>query len=114
MLLLYLIYLILIQLIIHILNNCGRFKKDGVKWVFIDEVWSAIRDINIYIWFQVCIIWWFLSITQCWAKPLWCFNSEVFAEICDGPMLELTRNYRAENDVDFAEFIADLKIVKIQ
>ena len=27
-------------------------------------------------------------------------------------MLELTRNYRAENDVDFAEFIADLRIVK--
>jgi hypothetical protein len=27
-------------------------------------------------------------------------------------MLELTRNYRAENDVDFAEFIADLRIIK--
>ena len=37
----------------------------------------------------------------------------MFAEICDGQMLELTRNYRAENDVDFAEFIADLRIIKI-
>jgi hypothetical protein len=27
-------------------------------------------------------------------------------------MLELTRNYRAENDVDFAEFIADFRIIK--
>jgi hypothetical protein len=27
-------------------------------------------------------------------------------------MLELTRNYRAENDVDFKEFITDLRIVK--
>ncbi len=27
-------------------------------------------------------------------------------------MLELRRNYRAENDVDFAEFIADLRIIK--
>jgi hypothetical protein len=36
----------------------------------------------------------------------------VFSEICDGQMLELTRNYRAENDVDFAEFIADLRIIK--
>jgi hypothetical protein len=27
-------------------------------------------------------------------------------------MLELTRNYRAEIDVDFAEFIADLRIIK--
>ncbi len=39
-------------------------------------------------------------------------HSKVFAEICDGRMLELTRNYRAENDVDFAEFIADLRIKK--
>ncbi len=32
------------------------------------------------------------------------FNIEVFAEfaaeICDGQMLELTRNYRAKNDID--------------
>ncbi len=27
-------------------------------------------------------------------------------------MLELTLNYRAENDVDFAEFIADLRVIK--
>jgi hypothetical protein len=27
-------------------------------------------------------------------------------------MSEVTRNYRAENDVDFAEFIADLRIIK--
>ncbi len=27
-------------------------------------------------------------------------NSDLFSEICDGQMLELTRNYRAENDVD--------------
>ncbi len=39
-------------------------------------------------------------------------NSKVFSEICDGQMLESTRNYRAENDVNFAEFIADLKIIK--
>jgi hypothetical protein len=36
----------------------------------------------------------------------------IFSEICDGQMLELTRNYRAENDVDFAEFIADLRVIK--
>ncbi len=28
-------------------------------------------------------------------------HSEIFAEICDSQMLELMRNYRAENDVDF-------------
>jgi hypothetical protein len=37
-----------------------------------------------------------------------------FSEIlvCDDQILELSRNYRAENDVDFAEFIADLRIIK--
>jgi hypothetical protein len=39
-------------------------------------------------------------------------HSEVFSEICEGQMLELTRNYRAANDVDFAEFIADLSVIK--
>ncbi len=39
-------------------------------------------------------------------------NSELFSEIRDSQMLELTRNYRSENDVDFAEFIADLRIIK--
>ena len=41
-------------------------------------------------------------------------NSEVFSEIRDGQMLELTRNYRAENDVDFEEFITDLRIIKME
>jgi hypothetical protein len=39
-------------------------------------------------------------------------NSEVFAEICSSQMLELTLNYRAENDLDFAEFFAYFRIIK--
>ncbi len=39
-------------------------------------------------------------------------NSEVFADICDGQMLELTTNWRAQNDPEFAEFINDLRMVK--
>ncbi len=39
-------------------------------------------------------------------------NSEVFSEISDGRMLELKHNYRAENDVDLVEFIADKRIIK--
>ncbi len=38
--------------------------------------------------------------------------SEVFADTCDGQILELTTNYRAQNDPKFAEFIKDLRIVK--
>ncbi len=39
-------------------------------------------------------------------------HSEVFDEICRIQMLEFTRNYRAENDVDFAEVIVDIRIIK--
>ena len=35
----------------------------------------------------------------------------VFAEICDVPMIELIRVYRAENDIDNKEFITDFRIV---
>ncbi len=41
-------------------------------------------------------------------------SGDIFSEICDGHMLELTRNYRAENDVDFKEFITDLRIKKTE
>jgi hypothetical protein len=36
-------------------------------------------------------------------------NSAVFAEICDGQMLELSCGYWTENDVDFKEFNTDFK-----
>ena len=40
-------------------------------------------------------------------------DGSVFAELCDGQMLELTKNWRAENDPEFADFISDLRIVRI-
>ena len=43
-----------------------------------------------------------LSISKCRGESL----------LCDGQMQELTRNYRAENEVDFKEFIADLRNIK--
>ena len=39
-------------------------------------------------------------------------NSEIFSELADGQMLELTRNFRAENDPEFKEFIDDLDLSK--
>ncbi len=57
-------------------------------------------------------IWWFYQLPSVEANHYDIVNSEVFAEICNGQMIESTRNYRAENDVDFKEFITDLRIVK--
>ncbi len=36
----------------------------------------------------------------------------VFADICDCQMLELTTNWRAQNEPEFNEFITDLRVVK--
>ncbi len=38
-------------------------------------------------------------------------NSELFVEICDGQILELSQNFREQNDVDFYELIADWRII---
>jgi hypothetical protein len=40
------------------------------------------------------------------------YDSEVYSELCSSQIVELTRNFRAENDVDFAEFITDLRTIK--
>ena len=39
-------------------------------------------------------------------------SQKEFAEKCDGQIQELNRNYRTENNVDFKEFITDLRIFK--
>ena len=38
-------------------------------------------------------------------------NGEVFSAICDGKMLYLTRNYRAENEIAFEQFVTDLRVI---
>ena len=76
---------------------------------FSSKIWSAIRDIKKIYGFKFVLFGDFYQLPSVEAKHYNVFNSELFAEICDGQMLELTRNYRAENDADFAVFIADLK-----
>ncbi len=39
-------------------------------------------------------------------------NSEVFAELVDGPLLELTVNYRAINDPEYKYFLNDMMKVR--
>jgi hypothetical protein len=76
------------------------------------KIWSVIRDIKNIYGFKFVLFGDFFQLPSVEAKHYNVLQSEVFAEICSSQMLELTRNYRAENDVDFAEFIADLRIIK--
>jgi hypothetical protein len=103
----------------YIKTTVEKLKDEGVTWIFIDEVsmisskiWSVIRDIKNIYGFKFVLFGDFYQLPSVETNHYDVVNSEVFAEICDGQMLELTRNYRAENDVDFAEFIADLRIIK--
>jgi hypothetical protein len=103
----------------YIKTTVEKLKTDGVEWIFIDEVsmitskiWSVLRDIKKIYGFKFVLFGDFYQLPSVESKHYDVVNSEVFSEICDGQMLELTRNYRAENDVDFKEFITDLRIIK--
>lgn len=103
----------------YIKTTVEKLKDDGVKWIFVDEVsmitskvWSVIRDIKNIYGFKFVLFGDFNQLPSVESIHYDVINSEVFAEICDGQILELTRNWRAENDVDFKEFITDLRIVK--
>ncbi len=41
-------------------------------------------------------------------------HSEVYSETSDGQSSELTRIYRAENDVDLKEFVTDVRTIKME
>ncbi len=105
----------------YLKSTVENFKKEGAEWIFIDDsevsmitskIWSAIRDIKKIHGFKFVLFGDYYQLPSVESKHYDDVNSEVFSEICDGQMLELKRNYRAENDVDFAEFIADLRIIK--
>jgi hypothetical protein len=72
------------------------------------KIWSAVRDNKKTYGFKLVLFGDFYQLPSVESKHYDVINSELFSEIWDSQMLELTRNYRAENDVDFAEFIADL------
>ncbi len=76
------------------------------------NVWAVIRDIKVLYRFQFILIGDFAQLDSVESKHYDVINSAVFADICDGQMLELTINYRAQNDPEFAEFIKDLRVVK--
>jgi hypothetical protein len=103
----------------YIKTTVDEIKSDSIIWICIDEVsmttskiWSVIRDIKNIYGFKFVLFGDFFQLPSFETKRYNVLHSEAFAEICSSQMLELTGNYRAENDVDFAEFIADLRIIK--
>ena len=103
----------------YLKSSVDKLKSEGVEYIFIDEVsminskvWAVIRDIKKIYGFKFILIGDFHQLDSIESIHYEVINSEVFADICDGQILELTTNWRAQNDPEFGEFIQDLRIVK--
>jgi hypothetical protein len=76
------------------------------------NVWAVLRDIKALYQFKFILFGDFAQLDSIESKHYDVINSDVFADICDGQMLELTTNWSAQNDLEFAEFIKDLRNYK--
>jgi hypothetical protein len=103
----------------YLKSKVDKMKEEGVKYIFIDEVsmiqsklWAVLRDIKNIYKFKFILVGDFNQLDPVEEKTYDILNSEIFSEIADGQMLELTKNWRAENDPEFKEFIDDLELSK--
>jgi hypothetical protein len=103
----------------YLKSKIEKLKKNGLKWVFIDEVsminskvWAVIRDIKRIYKFNFVLVGDFNQLEPVEDITYDVFNSSAFHEICDGQVLKLTKNWRAEACPEFASFIEDLNKIK--
>ena len=91
-----------------------RLKDSGVEYIFIDEasminsrVWSILMDIKKQFNFTFIILGDFGPLDPVESKVYNVEQSEIFAELVDCQILELTYNYRAASDPEFAILDSD-------
>ena len=96
-----------------------KLKDSGVEYIFVDEVsminsrvWSILNDIKKKFNFKFILMGDFGQLDPVESKHYNVLNSEVFAELVDGQILELTYNYRAANDPEFALLNSDFLKVR--
>ena len=98
----------------YVRSSVDRMKKAGLEWVFIDEIsminsslWGVIRDIKRQYGFKFVLSGDFGQLDPVETNIYDVENSEVFSEICDGQLLEFTKDWRAQNDPEYALFTQD-------
>jgi hypothetical protein len=103
----------------YLKTTVEKLKKNGVEWIFIDEIsmipskiWAVLRDIKKIYGFKFVLVGDFGQLPAVEEKTYNVEMSDVFAELCDGQKMELTKNWRAMNDPEFALFIDDLVKVR--
>jgi hypothetical protein len=104
----------------YLKSKVEKLKNNGLKWVFIDEIsminskcWAVIRDIKRIYKFIFVLVGDFNQLEPVEDITFDVFNSSAFHEICDGNVLMLTKNWRAEACPNFKSFIDDLNKVKV-
>ncbi len=103
----------------YLKSKVEKLKANGLKWVFIDEIsminskcWAVIRDIKRIYKFNFVLVGDFNQLEPVEDITFDVFNSSAFHEICDGNVLTLTKNWRAEACPQFKSFIDDLNKIK--
>ncbi len=100
-------------------STVEKLRKEGVKYIFIDEVsminskvWACIRDFKKIYGFIFILSGDFLQLPPVEAIEYNVMDSQVFHYICDGQIMELTKNWRAAECPEFKSFSDDLITVR--
>ena len=98
----------------YVRSSVQKMKAEGLEWVFVDEIsminsslWGVIRDIKRNYGFKFVMSGDFGQLDPVESTIYDVEISEVFAEICDGQVLEFTKDWRAQNDPEYALFTQD-------
>jgi hypothetical protein len=99
----------------YLKTTVEKLKHNGVEWIFVDEIsmipsriWAVLRDIKKIYGFKFVLVGDFGQLPAVEEKVYDVEASQIFYELCDGQKMELTKNFRAMNDPEFALFIDDL------
>jgi len=96
-----------------------KLKNSGVEYIFIDEIsminskiWGVLSDIKKKYNFKFVLLGDFSQLPPIEKTTYDVKNSEVFAELADCQLLELTKNYRAINDPEYKVFLNDMMKIR--
>ena len=95
----------------YIKSTVEKLKDSGVEWIFIDEIsmvnskiWAVLSNIKKKYNFKFVLLGDFGQLPPVEKYKYNVQDSELFAELVDCQLLELTKNYRAMNDPEFKYF----------
>jgi GTPase SAR1 family protein len=103
----------------YLKSTVEKLKSSGVEWIFVDEIsmvnskiWAVLNDIKKKYNFKFVLLGDFAQLPAVEKFKYNVKDSELFAELVDCQLLELTKNYRAMNDPEFKIFLNDMMTIR--